>query len=90
MWFTGVCRAFYFPLSKGRGKRPKMAEGTVKWFNPEKGYGFISREDGDDIFVHFSEIQMDGYKTLDEGQRVSFEVTEGANGKLQASNVVKL
>lgn len=67
-----------------------MAEGTVKWFNPEKGYGFISREDGEDIFVHFSEIQMDGYKTLDEGQRVSFEVTEGANGKLQASNVVKL
>ena len=67
-----------------------MAEGTVKWFNPEKGYGFISRENDDDIFVHFSEIQMDGYKTLDEGQRVSFEVTEGANGKLQASNVVKL
>ncbi len=67
-----------------------MAEGTVKWFNPEKGYGFISREDGDDIFVHFSEIQMDGYKTLDEGARVSFDVTEGANGKLQASNVVKL
>lgn len=67
-----------------------MAEGTVKWFNPEKGYGFISREDGDDIFVHFSEIKMDGYKTLDEGARVSFDVTEGTNGKLQASNVVKL
>ncbi len=67
-----------------------MAEGTVKWFNPEKGYGFISREDGDDIFVHFSEIQMDGYKTLEEGARVSFEVIEGTNGKLQASKVVKL
>ena len=67
-----------------------MAEGTVKWFNPEKGYGFISREGGDDIFVHFSEIQMDGYKTLEEGARVSFEVVEGTNGKLQASKVVKL
>ena len=67
-----------------------MAEGTVKWFNAEKGYEFISQEDGEDLFVHFSEIKMDGYKTLDEGARVSFEVTEGQNGKKQASNVVKL
>ena len=67
-----------------------MAEGTVKWFNPDKGYGFISRPDGDDLFVHFSEIQMDGFKTLDEGDKVSFEVTTGQNGKLQASNVTKL
>ena len=67
-----------------------MAEGTVKWFNAEKGYGFISQEDGEDLFVHFSEIKMDGYKTLDEGARVSFEVTEGQNDKKQASNVVKL
>ena len=67
-----------------------MAEGTVKWFNPDKGYGFISQEGGEDLFVHFSEIQMDGFKTLDEGQKVSFEVTTGSNGKLQASNVVKL
>lgn len=67
-----------------------MAEGTVKWFNPEKGYGFISQADGDDLFVHFSEIQMDGYKTLDEGQKVSFDVVTGRDGKLQASNVVKL
>lgn len=67
-----------------------MAEGTVKWFNAEKGYGFISQEDGEDLFVHFSEIKMDGYKTLDEGARVSFEVTEGQNGKKQASSVVKL
>ena len=67
-----------------------MAEGTVKWFNPEKGYGFISRPDGDDLFVHFSEIQMEGFKTLDEGQAVSFEVTTGQNGKLQAINVVTL
>ena len=67
-----------------------MAEGTVKWFNPEKGYGFISRPDGEDLIVHFSEIQMDGFKTLDEGAAVSFDVTEGQNGKLQASNVVRL
>lgn len=66
-----------------------MAEGTVEWFNPDKGYGFISREDGDDLFVHFSEIQMDGFKTLDEGDKVNFEVTTGQNGKLQASNVTK-
>ncbi len=67
-----------------------MAEGTVKWFNPEKGYGFISQADGEDLFVHFSEIQMDGFKTLDEGVAIQFEVTTGQNGKLQASNVVKL
>ena len=67
-----------------------METGTVKWFNPEKGYGFISREDGEDLFVHFSEIQMDGYKTLDEGQLVEFDVTTGQNGKLQASNVRKI
>jgi CspA family cold shock protein len=67
-----------------------MPEGTVKWFNPDKGYGFISREDGEDLFVHFSEIQGEGFKTLDEGQAVSFEVTTGQNGKLQASNVNKL
>ena len=67
-----------------------MAEGTVKWFNPEKGYGFITRSDGDDLFVHFSEIKMEGIKTLDEGAAVSFDVTEGQNGKLQASNVVRL
>ena len=66
-----------------------MASGTVKWFNPEKGYGFISQEDGEDLFVHFSEIQMDGFKTLDEGDVVTFEITTGQNGKLQASNVVK-
>ena len=64
-----------------------MAEGTVKWFSSEKGYGFISREGEDDVFVHFSEIQGDGFKTLDEGQAVSFEVTQGDNGKTQATNV---
>ena len=67
-----------------------MAEGTVKWFNPEKGYGFISQKGGEDLFVHFSEIKMDGFKTLDEGEHVSFDITKGQNGKLQASNVVRL
>ena len=66
-----------------------MAEGTVKWFNPEKGYGFISQNDGEDLFVHFSESKMDGFKTLDEGSAVQFDVTTGQNGKLQASNVTK-
>lgn len=64
-----------------------MADGNVKWFSNEKGYGFIEREEGEDLFVHFSEIQVDGFKTLNEGQKVEFEVTEGAKG-LQASNVV--
>ena len=67
-----------------------MAEGTVKWFNPEKGYGFISQNNGEDLFVHFSEIKMDGFKTLDEGAAVAFDVTTGQNGKLQASNVTKI
>jgi CspA family cold shock protein len=63
--------------------------GTVKWFNAEKGYGFISVEEGNDVFVHFSAIQGDGFKTLEEGQAVEFEITEGNRGP-QASNVVKL
>ncbi|WP_391574390.1 cold shock domain-containing protein [Cohnella sp.] len=63
--------------------------GTVKWFNAEKGYGFISVEDGNDVFVHFSAIQGDGFKTLEEGQDVEFEITQGNRGA-QASNVVKL
>jgi cold shock protein len=63
-----------------------LAEGTVKWFSNEKGYGFIQQDGGDDVFVHFSEIEGDGYKSLAEGQRVEFEVTEGAKGK-QAGGV---
>jgi CspA family cold shock protein len=63
--------------------------GLVKWFNAEKGYGFISQESGDDVFVHFSAIQGKGFKTLEEGQSVSFEIEEGPRGK-QASNVTKL
>ncbi len=60
--------------------------GTVKWFNATKGYGFISREDGPDVFVHFSAIQMDGYRTLEEGQRVEFSIEQGPKG-LQAADV---
>lgn len=63
-----------------------MAQGTVKWFSNEKGYGFIEREDGDDLFVHFSEINIDGYRTLAQGQKVEFEITQGDKG-LQASRV---
>ena len=66
-----------------------MSNGTVKWFNAEKGYGFISQESGDDVFVHFSAIQGKGFKTLEEGQSFSFEIEEGPRGK-QASNVTKL
>jgi cold shock protein len=63
-----------------------LAEGTVKWFSNEKGYGFIEREGGDDVFVHFSAIESEGYRSLTEGQRVEFEVVQGTKG-LQASNV---
>ena len=63
-----------------------MAQGTVKWFSNEKGYGFIERDEGDDVFVHHSAIVMDGYRTLREGQRVEFEVVQGDKG-LQAANV---
>lgn len=64
-------------------------EGTVKWFNAEKGYGFIEREDGGDVFVHYTAIQSDGFKTLNEGDRVSFDIVESDRGP-QAENVVKL
>ena len=63
-----------------------VAQGTVKFFNTDKGYGFISREQGDDVFVHFSNIQGDGYKTLDQGQRVQFDVARGKKGE-EAQNV---
>ena len=66
-----------------------MKKGTVKWFNAEKGFGFISVEGEDDVFVHFSAINADGYKTLEEGQKVEFDVVDGAKGP-QAANVVRL
>jgi CspA family cold shock protein len=73
-----------------RFRRKKfMQNGKVKWFNNEKGFGFIEVEGGDDVFVHFSAIQGDGFKSLEEGQEVSFEIVEGNRGP-QAANVVKL
>jgi len=66
-----------------------LMQGKVKWFNPEKGYGFIEVEEGKDVFVHYSEIQEEGFKTLEEGQAVEFEIVEGNRGP-QAANVVKV
>ena len=66
-----------------------MATGTVKWFNAKKGFGFISDEEGKDVFVHFSALQMDGFKVLEEGDEVEFEVIDGEKGP-QAANVTKL
>lgn len=65
-----------------------MAQGVVKWFSAEKGYGFISRDDGDDVFVHYSAISGEGFRSLEQGQRVEFEVTDGRKGP-QAANVIK-
>jgi CspA family cold shock protein len=73
-------------LRDSRRKREAMAIGTVKWFNDAKGYGFISQEGGEDVFVHHTAIQMDGFRTLKEGERVEFDVTQGPKG-LQAANV---
>ncbi|NLY39075.1 MAG: cold-shock protein [Firmicutes bacterium] len=64
-------------------------QGRVKWFNPEKGYGFIEVENGKDVFVHYSEIREEGFKTLEEGQEVEFDIVEGNRGP-QAANVIKL
>ena len=80
----------YSSLIRGDLVRKEMREqGTVKWFNNEKGYGFISRNSGDDVFVHHSAIQGNGFKSLDEGENVEFDVANGPKG-LQAQNVVKL
>jgi len=69
-------------------KRYLMAQGTVKWFNEQKGFGFITADDGQDVFVHHTSINQDGFRTLDEGQRVTFEIVSGPKGP-QASNVCK-
>jgi CspA family cold shock protein len=78
-----------FNRSTGSEEQGMTEQGTVKWFNNEKGFGFISRESGPDVFVHYTAILADGYRSLNEGDRVSFEVTEGQKG-LQARNVVRL
>jgi cold shock protein len=72
--------------SASQKRSSDVAEGTVKWFSNDKGYGFISQSDGEDVFVHYTAIQSDGYKSLEEGQAVEFEVTQGPKGK-QAANV---
>jgi CspA family cold shock protein len=77
-----------FGLDESRYKEQAVASGTVKWFNEEKGFGFITQEEGEDVFVHFSAIQGDGFRTLAEGERLTFDVTRGPKG-LQASNVRK-
>ena len=74
-------------LLYGERKMTERIVGTVKWFNARKGYGFIGREDGEDVFVHFTAIEMDGYRRLDEGQNVEFTIEEGPKG-IQAANVM--
>jgi cold shock protein len=85
-------RSFFIPEINRKfkeGSEDKMARGKVKWFNDQKGYGFITPENGKDVFVHHSAIQGDGFKTLQEGQDVEFDIVTGPKGE-QASNVVKL
>ena len=86
---VGACRHLYREIIP-RGVEPLAREqGVVKWFNASKGFGFIQRQSGEDVFVHFSAIQMDGYKSLNEGQLVEFEVKQGPKG-FQAENVTKV
>ncbi len=90
MFFYGKIHIFnYLLIFIAESGGTQMNTGTVKWFNSEKGYGFISQAEGDDVFVHFSAIQGEGFKTLEEGQKVSFDIAEGPRGK-QAENVAKL
>ncbi len=79
----------HFLVTEEMGGRILTTQGTVKWFNDAKGYGFITTDDGKDVFVHFSAIEGDGFKSLAEGQAVSFEITEGSKGP-QAANVQKI
>jgi CspA family cold shock protein len=76
-------------VSRSRKEVSEVARGKVKWFNNAKGYGFIAREDGPDVFVHYSAIKGDGYRSLDEGEEVEFEITDGPKGP-QAENVVRV
>jgi len=75
--------------NQGVEKMSERVTGTVKWFNASKGYGFIERADGPDVFVHFSAIESEGFKTLNEGQKVEFTIEQGPKG-LQAANVIKI
>jgi CspA family cold shock protein len=79
-------KSICFLLSKGEKEMSERVVGTVKWFNSSKGYGFIQREGGPDVFVHFSAIKVDGYKSLTEGQQVEFSIEQGPKG-LQAADV---
>jgi CspA family cold shock protein len=79
-WSEGVGRAVRPAETLRRVRKCTVAQGTVKWFNSEKGYGFIAVDGGQDVFVHFSAIEMDGYKALDDGQRVEFEIAQGQKG----------
>jgi cold shock protein len=89
-FFFGWRRWEEAPNSSNRKEKQQLKEqGTVKWFNASKGFGFIQRQSGEDVFVHFSAIQSEGYKSLNEGQAVEFEVTKGPKG-LQAANVAAL
>jgi CspA family cold shock protein len=74
---------------RNKHKQRERVTGTVKWFNASKGYGFIERQDGPDVFVHFSAIESEGFKTLNEGQKVEFTIEQGPKG-LQAANVIKI
>jgi CspA family cold shock protein len=87
--YSRRCLFDKLPKSTISGAFSMKEQGTVKWFNAAKGYGFIQRESGEDVFVHFSAIQGDGYRTLEEGARVSFEVKKGPKG-LQAANVERV
>lgn len=80
---------FFIFLEETMDRRSGMVKGKVKWFNNQKGYGFITPENGNDVFVHYSALQGEGYKTLDEGQAVEFEIVKGDKGE-QATNVVKI
>lgn len=85
---VGIVKYIFFTVFEDEGNVIDM-QGKVKWFNAEKGYGFIETAEGNDVFVHFSAIQSDGFKTLEEGQEVEFDIVEGARGP-QAANVIKL
>jgi CspA family cold shock protein len=83
-----VCSLFFVQKSQQSHKEEQMSTGLVKWFNDAKGFGFITTDEGNDVFVHFSAIQGDGFRSLSEGDAVSFDVEKGTKG-LQAVNVVK-